>query len=46
MPALYLRMLAPLHSVVDKGEHKKYLFLPLYGNMENSIVTAQATRIN
>ena len=21
-------MLAPLHSIIDKGEHEKYLFLP------------------
>ena len=33
-------MLAPLHSVIDKGEHKKYLFLQLYGNTENSLVKA------
>ena len=31
-------MLAPLHS----GEHEKYLFLPLYGNMENPLMTARA----
>ena len=23
-------MLAPLHSAIDRGEHEKYLFLPLY----------------
>ena len=31
-------MLAPLHSVIDKKEYEKYLFLPLYGNAENSLV--------
>ena len=29
----------PLYSVIDKGEYEKYLFLPLYGNTENSLVT-------
>ena len=38
--ALYLCILAPLHSIVDRGEHEKYLFLPLYGNTENSLATA------
>jgi len=33
-------MLAPLHGVIDRGEHEKYLFLPLYGNTENSLLTA------
>ena len=23
-------MLALLHSIIDRGEHEKYLFLPLY----------------
>ena len=37
-------MLTPLHSIyiIDKGEHEKYPFLPLYGNMENSLMTASA----
>jgi len=39
-------MFAPLHSIIDRGEHEKYLFLPLYGNMENSFVTACALRID
>ena len=34
-------MLALLHSDIDKGEHEKYLFLPLYGNKENSPMTAR-----
>jgi len=34
-------MLAPLHSAIDRGEHEKYLFLPLYGNMENLLVTVR-----
>ena len=38
-------MLAPLHSIIDKGKHEKYLFLPLYANTENSLVPASATRI-
>jgi len=29
-----------LHSVIDRGEHKKYLFLPLYGNTEYLLMTA------
>ena len=33
-------MLAPLHSAIDRGEHEKYLFLPLYGNTENPLMTA------
>jgi len=32
----------PLHSVIDKGEHEKYLFLQLDGNTENSLVTARS----
>ena len=35
--ALYLRMLAPLHSAIDKGEYEKYLLLPPY---RNSLITA------
>ena len=31
--SLYLRMLDPLLSFIDKGEHEKYL-LPLYENLE------------
>jgi len=30
------------HSVIEKGEHEKYLFLLLHGNRENSVVTASA----
>jgi len=30
-------MAALLHSVIDRGEHKKYLFLPLFGSAENSL---------
>ena len=26
--------------VANKGEHEKYLFLPLYGNTKNSLVKA------
>jgi len=32
-------MLAPLQSAIDRGEHEQYLFLPLYVDMENSLVT-------
>ena len=39
-------MLAPLHSAIDRGEHEKYLFLPLYGNTENPLVKVRAPRIN
>ena len=39
-------MLAPLHSVIDRGEHEKYIFLPLYGNTEDSLMTARALRID
>ena len=35
--ALYLRMLALLHSAIDKREYEKYLFLPLFGNTENHL---------
>jgi len=35
-------MLAPFHSALDRGEHEKYLFLPLYGNTENPLVAARA----
>jgi len=34
-------MLAPLHSTIDRGENEKDLFLPLYGGMENPLMTAQ-----
>ena len=37
-------MLALFHSAIDRGEHEKYLFLPLYGNMENPLVAARAPR--
>jgi len=36
----------PLYSILDSGEHEKYLFLPLYGNTENSLKTACALRID
>jgi len=39
-------MLAQLYSVIDRGAHEKYLFLPLYGNMENSLVAACALRVD
>jgi len=42
---LYSRMLALLHSTIDRGEHEKYLFLPPYGNTENQLVTARTSRI-
>ena len=32
-------MLATLHSIIDRGEHEKYLFLLLHGYTENSFVT-------
>ena len=34
-------MLAPLHSVIDRGEHENYLFLSIYGNTENPPVAAR-----
>ena len=34
---IHVYMLAPLHSVIDREEHEKYLFLPLYENTENSL---------
>jgi len=39
-------MLAPLHSVIDRGEHGKYLFLPPHGNTEYSLVTVHAPTID
>ena len=30
-------MLSPLHSAIDREEHEKYLFLPLYENTENPL---------
>ena len=36
--ALYLHTLAPLHSAIDRGEQEKYLFLPLYWIMENTLM--------
>ena len=39
-------MLALLHSIIDRGEHEKYFFLPLYGNTENPLVTVRTPRIN
>ena len=39
-------MLTPLHSVIYRGEYEKYLFLSLYGNTENSLVTAHALNID
>ena len=44
--SLYSRLLALLHSAIGRGEHEKYLFLPLYGNTENSLVTVCAPRID
>jgi len=35
-------MLASLHSAVDREEHEKYLFLPLYEKAEHSLVTVRA----
>ena len=35
-------MLAPLHSVMERKEHEKYLFLPLNGNTEHLLETACA----
>jgi len=35
-------MLAQLHSIIDRWEFEKYLFLPLYGNRENPLITAHA----
>jgi len=37
-------MLAALHSSVDRGEHEKHLFLPLYGKTENPLMTVRAPR--
>jgi len=34
MPAL-------LHSIIDRGEYEKYLFLPVYGNTENPPMTVR-----
>jgi len=39
-------MLALLHSTIDRGEHEKYLFLPLYGNTENPLVTVCTPKID
>ena len=36
-------MLIPLQNAIDRGEHEKYFFLPLYGNTENPPVTACAS---
>jgi len=38
-------MLAPFHSATDRGEHEKYLFLPLHGNTENPRVAACAPEL-
>ena len=35
-------MLTPLHSIIDKREHEKYLSLPLYRNTENQLVIVNA----
>ena len=37
-------MLSLLYSSIDRGEYEKYLFLPLYGNKENPLVTACAPK--
>ena len=39
-------MLVPLHSVIDREEHEKYLFLPLYGNTEDLLVTMRVPTID
>ena len=39
-------MVTPLHSTIDRGEHENYLFLPLYGNTENPLLTVPTPRIN
>jgi len=39
-------MLTLLHSVIDRGEYEKYLFLPPYGNMKYSLMTARAPMID
>jgi len=41
-------MLAPLHSVIDREEHEKYLrtlATAIYGNMKDSLVTVCALLI-
>jgi len=39
-------MLAPLDSTVDIEEHEKYLFMPLYGNMEDLSTTTCTPKVN
>ena len=39
-------MLAPFHSIIDKGKHEKYLFLTLHEKTENSLVIVCAIMID
>jgi len=36
----------PIHSVIDRKEHEKYLHLPLYGNTDYSLMIACAPLID
>ena len=38
-------MLTLLHSIIDRKEHEKYLFLPLYGNTEGSRMTVHSLQL-
>ena len=40
--SLRSHMLTLLHSITDRKEHEKYLFLPLYGNTEGSRMTVHS----
>ena len=35
-----------ISHMLDREEHEKYLFLPLYGNMKDSVMIAAAPTIN
>ena len=39
-------MLTPLHSIIDRKEDENYLFLPLYGNKEDSLMTVHSSTID
>jgi len=42
----YASKLCILVYLLHRGEHEKYLFLSLYGNTENPLMTVRAPRID
>ena len=43
---IQIYMLVPLHSIIERGEREKFPFLPQYGNVEYSLMTARTPMID